>query len=81
MTRTLPDLLIEPVVRMALAEDLGRTGDVTAQACIPEDARMNAVFAARQAGVMARLARQVGAPGWTRTSDRQIRRLLLYPLS
>lgn len=53
MTRTLPDLLIEPVVRMALAEDLGRTGDVTAQACIPEDARFNAVFSARQAGVMA----------------------------
>jgi nicotinate-nucleotide pyrophosphorylase (carboxylating) len=53
MTRTLPDLLIEPVVRMALTEDLGRVGDVTAQACIPEDARMNAVFAARQAGVMA----------------------------
>lgn len=53
MTRTLPDLLIEPVVRMALAEDLGRTGDVTAQACIPEDARFSAVFSARQAGVMA----------------------------
>ena len=53
MTRTLPDLLIEPVVRMALAEDLGRVGDVTAQACIPEDARFSAVFAARQAGVMA----------------------------
>lgn len=53
MTRTLPDLLIEPVVRMALAEDLGRTGDVTAQACIPEDARFKAVFTARQAGVMA----------------------------
>jgi len=53
VTRTLPDLLIEPVVRMALAEDLGRAGDVTAQACIPENARMSAVFAARQAGVMA----------------------------
>jgi len=53
VTRTLPDLLIEPVVRMALAEDLGRVGDVTAQACIPEDARFSAVFAARQAGVMA----------------------------
>ncbi|EGF95598.1 nicotinate-nucleotide diphosphorylase carboxylating [Brevundimonas diminuta ATCC 11568] len=38
---------------MALAEDLGRTGDVTAQACIPEDARFSAVFSARQAGVMA----------------------------
>ena len=53
VTRTLPDLLIEPVVRMALAEDLGRTGDVTAQACIPENARFSAVFSARQAGVMA----------------------------
>ena len=49
----LPDLLIEPVVRMALAEDLGRAGDVTAQACIPEGARMRAVFAARKAGVLA----------------------------
>ena len=53
MTRSLPDLLIEPVVRMALAEDLGRAGDVTAQACIPEGARMRAVFAARKPGVLA----------------------------
>ncbi len=53
MIRSLPDLLIEPVVRMALAEDLGRAGDVTAQACIPEGARMRAVFAARKAGVLA----------------------------
>ena len=43
MIRSLPDILIEPVVRMALAEDLGRAGDVTAQACIPEGARMRAV--------------------------------------
>ena len=49
----LPEILIEPVVRMALAEDLGRAGDVTAQACIPEGARMRAVFAARKAGVLA----------------------------
>lgn len=53
MTRFLPDILIEPVVRMALAEDLGRAGDVTAQACIPEGARMRAVFAARKSGVLA----------------------------
>ena len=53
MTPTLPDLLIEPVVRMALAEDLGRAGDITGRACIPEGARMRAVFAARQAGVLA----------------------------
>ena len=53
MIRSLPDLLIEPVVRMALAEDLGRAGDLTGQACIPEGARMRAVFAARKAGVLA----------------------------
>lgn len=53
MTRDLPDILIEPVVRMALAEDLGRAGDVTAQACIPAGTRMKAVFAARKPGVLA----------------------------
>ena len=53
MTRTLPDILIEPVVRMALAEDLGRAGDVTALACIPEGARMKAAFVARKPGVLA----------------------------
>lgn len=53
VTRSLPDLLIEPVVRMALAEDLGRAGDVTAMACIPEGARMKAAFASRKPGVLA----------------------------
>ncbi|WP_339915586.1 carboxylating nicotinate-nucleotide diphosphorylase [uncultured Brevundimonas sp.] len=53
MIRQLPDLLIDPVVRLALAEDLGRAGDVTAQACIPERVRMKAVFAARKPGVLA----------------------------
>ncbi len=50
---SLPDTLILPIVRMALAEDLGRAGDVTAQACIPEGARMRARFAARNPGVLA----------------------------
>jgi nicotinate-nucleotide pyrophosphorylase (carboxylating) len=53
MIRQLPDLLIEPVVLMALTEDLGRAGDVTAQACIPEGARMKASFVARKPGVLA----------------------------
>lgn len=51
-----PDILIRPVVRMALAEDLGRAGDVTAAACVPEGSRMRARFAARQPGVAAGLA-------------------------
>lgn len=52
----LPDVLIRPIVRMALAEDLGRAGDVTAAACIPEGARMRARFVARKPGVAAGLA-------------------------
>jgi len=43
-------------VRAALAEDLGRAGDITGEACIDADARMSVVFAARRAGVVAGLA-------------------------
>jgi nicotinate-nucleotide pyrophosphorylase (carboxylating) len=56
MIQPLPDLLIEPTVRAALAEDLGRAGDITAQACIDADAQMSVVFATRQSGVVAGLA-------------------------
>jgi nicotinate-nucleotide pyrophosphorylase (carboxylating) len=56
MIEPLPDLLIEPVVRAALAEDLGRAGDVTSLACVPADAELACVFATRQAGVVAGLA-------------------------
>ncbi len=50
MIAPLPDLLIEPVVRAALAEDLGRAGDITALACIDADARLTTDFAARRDG-------------------------------
>ncbi len=56
MTGPLPDLLIAPLVRAALAEDLGRAGDLTSLACVPADARLRAVFATRQPGVVAGLA-------------------------
>lgn len=52
----LPELLIESVVRLALHEDLGRAGDVTAAACVPAGTPMQAVVAARRAGVVAGLA-------------------------
>jgi len=52
----LPDLLIEPIVRAALTEDLGRAGDITSLACIPAEDRLSAVFAARAPGVIAGLA-------------------------
>ena len=51
--RHLPDIMIDPIVRAALAEDLGQAGDVTAQACIPDGARMRAVVGARKPGVLA----------------------------
>lgn len=51
--RQLPDIMIDAIVRAALAEDLGRAGDVTAQACIPDGARMRAVVGARKPGVLA----------------------------
>lgn len=51
-----PDVLIEPIVRAALAEDLGRAGDITSQACIPAEARLRARFVARAGGVVAGLA-------------------------
>ena len=55
MVASLPDVVIEPVVRAALAEDLGRAGDVTAMACIPAAAKMSATFGARQSGVISGL--------------------------
>jgi len=49
----LPDLLIDPAVRAALAEDLGRAGDVTAAALLPAGERLSCVFAARADGRVA----------------------------
>jgi nicotinate-nucleotide pyrophosphorylase (carboxylating) len=48
-------LIIEPIVRAALLEDLGRVGDITTDAIVPADARVEAVVAARQPGVVAGL--------------------------
>jgi nicotinate-nucleotide pyrophosphorylase (carboxylating) len=48
-------LIIEPIVRAALLEDLGRAGDITTDAIVPEDASVEAVIAARQPGVVAGL--------------------------
>jgi nicotinate-nucleotide pyrophosphorylase (carboxylating) len=50
---SLPSLLIEPVVRAALIEDLGRAGDITTAAVVSASARATGVIAARQAGVVA----------------------------
>ncbi|KAA0697819.1 carboxylating nicotinate-nucleotide diphosphorylase [Neorhizobium sp. P12A] len=51
----LPRVVIEPIVRTALIEDLGLSGDITSAAVIPEDHRSTVVLAARQPGVIAGL--------------------------
>ena len=48
-------LFIEPIVRAALLEDLGRAGDITTEAVVPAEATVEAVIAARQPGVLAGL--------------------------
>lgn len=51
--RSLPDLLLEPLVRAALAEDLGRAGDLTTDATVPADLLGSVALIARQPGVIA----------------------------
>jgi nicotinate-nucleotide pyrophosphorylase (carboxylating) len=51
----LSPLAIEAAVRRALEEDLGRAGDITSMATIPEATEAHAVLVARQTGVIAGL--------------------------
>src|SRR5258705_11136445 len=48
-------LMIDPLVRTALLEDLGRAGDITADAIVPADRQASLVLRARQPGVVAGL--------------------------
>ena len=51
----LPPIMIEPLVRMALLEDLGRAGDLTTDAIVPAGHRATTLLVARQTGVVAGL--------------------------
>lgn len=51
----LPAIMLEPLVRAALLEDLGRAGDVTTDAIVPKDLWATTVLSARQAGTVAGL--------------------------
>jgi len=55
MPSPLPSVMMEPLVRMALLEDLGRAGDLTTDAIVPADRRATALLVARQPGVVAGL--------------------------
>jgi nicotinate-nucleotide pyrophosphorylase (carboxylating) len=48
-------LAIDEAVRRALDEDLGRAGDITSIATIPETTQAHAILVARQAGIIAGL--------------------------
>lgn len=51
----LPEVMLEPLVRAALLEDLGRAGDLTTDAIVPADATAQTRLVARQEGVLAGL--------------------------
>ncbi|MBZ9909510.1 MULTISPECIES: carboxylating nicotinate-nucleotide diphosphorylase [Mesorhizobium] len=51
----LPQIIMEPIVRCALLEDLGRAGDITSDAIIPADCKATLALNARQGGVVAGL--------------------------
>lgn len=51
----LPRVMIEPLVRMALLEDLGRAGDLTTDAIVPAGHQVTTLLVARQDGVVAGL--------------------------
>ena len=51
----LSPLLVEPLVRATLLEDLGLAGDITSNAVVPADHHSTMVFSLRQPGVVAGL--------------------------
>lgn len=51
----LPRIMIEPLVRVALLEDLGRAGDLTTDAVVPIGHQTTALVIARQQGIVAGL--------------------------
>jgi nicotinate-nucleotide pyrophosphorylase (carboxylating) len=67
-TRPPGRLLLEPLVRAALEEDLGRAGDITSELTVPESAVASARLVARKPGriaglVAAKLAFELVDPG------------------
>jgi nicotinate-nucleotide pyrophosphorylase (carboxylating) len=51
----LPAIMLEPLVRAALLEDLGRGGDLTSDAIVPKDCQATTVLSARRGGIVAGL--------------------------
>jgi nicotinate-nucleotide pyrophosphorylase (carboxylating) len=66
----LPDLVLEPIVKLALAEDLGAAGDVTTDAIIDPEARGKWALRARESGIVAGLD-AAGLTAWLVDPDIQ----------
>ena len=71
----LPDVMLEPMVRAALLEDLGRAGDLTTDTIVPAEARARMTIRAREPGVvagldLARLAFRLVDPAITLSIDK-----------
>ncbi len=54
-TRPPHPLLVEPIVRHALEEDLGRAGDITSELTVPPETKASAKLVARKGGTIAGL--------------------------
>ncbi len=63
-----PRIMVEPVVRAALLEDLGRAGDLTTDATVPADLVGSVALVAREPGTIAGTA--AAALAWTLLDDR-----------
>ncbi|WP_428488781.1 carboxylating nicotinate-nucleotide diphosphorylase [Rhodopila sp.] len=53
--QALPSVMVEPIVRTALLEDLGRAGDLTTDAIVPAESQTECALVARAPGVVAGL--------------------------
>ena len=62
---SLPTIMFEPLVRATLLEDLGRAGDLTTDAIVPQEATATLTFAVRQPGVIAGMGVASCAATWT----------------
>lgn len=71
-----PRVLVEPIVRAALREDLGRAGDLTTEATVPAGLTGTVALVARDPGVVAGL--DVAALAW-RLLDDDVRVDILRP--
>ena len=65
-TRPPSSLLVEPLVRHALEEDLGRAGDITSELTIPQNQQARALLVARKTG---RIAGLIAAEAAFRLAD------------